>query len=228
MFDPEPPMQYEIQGSPSFTALHIVLDPGEKLLAQPGSMTSMDAGIELTAGLNGGFPKALTRKFLGGESLFRSQFKNTSNRPQRLVITQNVPGDIRALELEEGLIWNLQPAAFLACEPEVKLGVAVAGFGSFLAKEGFFKQQLSGPGIAFYGGFGALVEKQVEGEYIVDSSHLIAYEPTLKLKIQMAGGLAASILGGEGLVLRLVGDGKIVIQTRSLKGLAGWLNPKLP
>lgn len=221
-------MQYEIQGSPSFTALHIVLEPGEKLFAQPGSMTSMDAGIELTAGLNGGFPQALVRKFLGGESLFRSTFRNTSSQPQRLVLTQGVPGDIRALEMQDGLVWNLQSSAFLACQPGVKLGVAMAGIGSFLAKEGLFKQQLSGSGTAFYGGFGALVEKRVEGEYIVDSSHLIAYEPSLKLKVQMAGGLVSSLIGGEGLVLRLVGDGNIVIQTRSLKGLAGWLNPKLP
>ena len=33
--------------------------------------------------------------------------------------------------------------------------------------------------------------------------------------------------GGEGLVTRVVGRGKIVIQTRSLDGLKNWLNPRL-
>jgi uncharacterized protein (TIGR00266 family) len=191
-------------------------------------MTSMDAGVELTSGLNGGFPTCFVRKYLGGESLFRSVYKNVSRSEQRLVLTQSVPGDIKVLELDGSLVWNLQSGAFLASEPPVKFGVSFAGLGSWIAKEGLFKQQLSGQGLAFYGGFGALVEKQVEGEYIVDSSHLIAYEPSLKLKVQMAGGLMGSLLGGEGLVLRLVGDGKIIVQSRSLKGVAGWLNPKLP
>jgi uncharacterized protein (AIM24 family) len=34
-------------------------------------------------------------------------------------------------------------------------------------------------------------------------------------------------MGGEGLVTRVCGKGRIVIQTRSLTGLTGWLNPKL-
>ena len=49
----------------------------------------------------------------------------------------------------------------------------------------------------------------------------------MKLKIQLAGGVFSSFFGGEGLVTRVEGKGKIVIQTRSLSGLAGWLNPKL-
>ena len=37
----------------------------------------------------------------------------------------------------------------------------------------------------------------------------------------------ASFFGGEGLVTRVVGRGRIVIQTRSVSGLASWINPKL-
>jgi uncharacterized protein (AIM24 family) len=67
----------------------------------------------------------------------------------------------------------------------------------------------------------------VEGEFIVDSAHLVNYEPQLKLKVQMAGGIFSSFFGGEGLVTRLQGTGKIVIQTRSLDGLKNWLNPRI-
>jgi uncharacterized protein (AIM24 family) len=49
----------------------------------------------------------------------------------------------------------------------------------------------------------------------------------MKLKVQLAGGIFSSFFGGEGLVTRVEGVGQIVIQTRSLSGLAGWLNPKL-
>jgi len=55
----------------------------------------------------------------------------------------------------------------------------------------------------------------------------VAYEPQMKLKIQLAGGLFSSLFSGEGFVTRIEGHGKIVVQTRSLSGLAGWLNPRL-
>ena len=86
---------------------------------------------------------------------------------------------------------------------------------------------VSGTGTLWYGAYGGLLEKEIDGQYIVDTSHLVAYEPEMKLKIQLAGGVFSSFFGGEGLVTRVEGKGKIVIQTRSLSGLAGWLNPKL-
>ena len=49
----------------------------------------------------------------------------------------------------------------------------------------------------------------------------------MKLRLQLAGGIFSSIFGGEGLVTRLNGKGRYVIQTRSLSGLSGWINPKL-
>ena len=43
----------------------------------------------------------------------------------------------------------------------------------------------------------------------------------------MKGGIFSSIFGGEGLVTRVEGKGKIIIQTRSMDTLAGWLSSKL-
>ncbi|MEJ2065071.1 MAG: TIGR00266 family protein [Reinekea sp.] len=101
-----------------------------------------------------------------------------------------------------------------------------AGFVSFIAREGLFKLQVTGSGKVWYGAYGALLEKEIDGEYIVDTSHLVAYEPGVKLKLQLAGGIFSSFFGGEGLVTRVTGKGKIIVQTRSISGLAGWLNPK--
>ncbi|HAU13914.1 MAG TPA: TIGR00266 family protein, partial [Gammaproteobacteria bacterium] len=55
-----------------------------------------------------------------------------------------------------------------------------------------------------------------------------AYEPGIKLKLQLAGGIFSSLFGGEGLVTRVVGKGKIVIQSRSIAGITSWINPRLP
>ena len=106
------------------------------------------------------------------------------------------------------------------------MGLNWAGFTSLIAREGLFRMVVSGEGTVWYGAYGALVEKEIDGEYIVDSSHLVAYEPSIKLKLQLAGGIFSSFFGGEGLVTRVEGKGKVVIQTRSISGLTSWLNPK--
>ena len=188
-------------------------------------MSSMAADLDLTAQLNGGFVKGILRKFLGGETLFISQFTNNTEGDRQLTIVQPTPGEIRSVKLSGEMLY-LQPGAFLACTDGVKMGLNWAGFTSLIAREGLFRMVVSGEGTVWYGAYGALVEKEIDGEYIVDSSHLVAYEPSIKLKLQLAGGIFSSFFGGEGLVTRVEGKGKIVIQTRSISGLTSWLNPK--
>jgi uncharacterized protein (TIGR00266 family) len=104
-----------------------------------------------------------------------------------------------------------------------------AGFVSWFVGEGLVKLQAVGTpggGTVWYGAYGGIIEREVKGELYVDNGFLVAYEPGLKLKIALPGGLFASIFGGEGIVTKVVGDGRIWIQTRSITGLAAWLNPK--
>jgi uncharacterized protein (AIM24 family) len=42
--------------------------------------------------------------------------------------------------------------------------------------------------------------------------------------MQLSGGILSSFFGGEGLVTRVEGKGKIIIQSRSVSGLTKWLN----
>ena len=219
-------MQVEIKGSPSFAYLDVTLQPSEKIIAESDAMATMAANIDMEARLNGGFLGGLARKFLGGESLFINHFTNNSSAPMRLTLAQGTPGDVKRLDLDGGS-FCLQPGAYIASTPEVTLGLKYAGLGSFIGREGLFKLVVGGRGSVWYGAYGGLVEQEVDGEYIVDTSHLVAYDPQLQLKVQLAGGLFASFLGGEGLVTRVEGKGRIVLQTRSVEGLANWLNPKI-
>lgn len=219
-------MQADIKGSHAFAYLDVQLEPGETITAEADAMSSMDAQLELRSRLNGGFFIALLRKFLGGETLFINDFSNPTAQQRRLTLVQPTPGEVRCIELNGETLY-LQPGAFLACTPGVKMGVKFAGLISWLAKEGLFRIVVSGHGKLWYGAFGALLEKEIDGEYIVDTSHLVSYEPGIQLKLQLAGGIFSSIFGGEGLVTRVVGKGKIVIQTRSIPGITGWINPRL-
>ncbi len=219
-------MKVSIDGSPAFAHLQVDLEPGESIVAESDAMASMAADLDMEASFNGGFFSALAKKFLGGESLFVNTFTNNRSGVRRLTLTQGTPGEIREVRLS-GRSLCLQPGAFIAATPGVKLGTKWAGFASFIGREGLFKLQVSGTGTLWYGAYGSLVEKQIEGEYIVDTGHLVAYDPGMKLKVGLAGGIFSSFFGGEGLVTRVIGRGKIVLQSRSLSGLAGWLNPRL-
>lgn len=218
-------MQTRIEGGPAFAHLHVQLEPGESIVAESDAMASMAAALDLRSTLNGGLLGALLRKFLGGETAFINCLSNPTDAPQPLTLVQPTPGDIVARELRDETFY-LQPGAFLAMTEGVKLSLKWAGFVSLIAREGLFRIAVSGTGTVWYGAYGALLEREIDGEYIVDTSHLVAYEDGIALKLQLAGGIFSSLFGGEGLVTRVSGRGKIVVQTRSLPGLAGWLNPK--
>ncbi len=218
-------MKATIKGGRAFSYVDVELEPGESIVTEPDTMSSMDARLDLTAHFNGGIVKGLLRKYLGGESLFISHFKNSTSTARHLTIVQATPGQICCKELNNE-IYYLQPGAFLACEKNIKIGLSFAGFTSWIAREGLFRVTVQGQGKVWFGAYGALLEKEIDGEYIVDTSHLVAYDPTLTLHLQLAGGIFASFFGGEGLVTRLSGKGKFIIQTRSISGLASWVNPK--
>ncbi len=218
-------MKTELKGSQAFSYIQVELQPGETIISESDAMSSMDAELDLNAKLNGGFFKGLLRKFLGGESLFINHFTNNTNKPRTMTLVQGTPGEIRLRKMNNDEFY-LQPGAFVACSPGVTMSLEWAGFVSFIAREGLFRLKMSGSGDLFYGAYGALLEREIDGEYIVDTSHLVAYEPGIKLKLQLAGGIFSSFFGGEGLVTRVEGKGKIIIQSRSISGLTGWLNPK--
>jgi uncharacterized protein (TIGR00266 family) len=219
-------MNATIEGRPAFAHMHVDLEPGESIIAESDAMSSMSADLDMEAKFNGGFFSGLCKKFLGGESLFINVFTNNSVGTRRVTLVQPTPGDMAAFELQ-GNSMCLQPGAYIASTPGVKLGLKWAGFASLIGGEGLFKLVVSGHGTVWYGAYGAMIERAVDGEFIVDSSHLVTYEPQLKLKVQLAGGVFSSFFGGEGLVTRVEGRGNIMIQTRSISGLKSWLNPRL-
>lgn len=217
-------MEAQIRNKPSFANVLVRLKAGEGLVAEADAMASMSASIEMKARMAGGFFTALARRLFGGESFFVNEFATQSQG--ELILTQPVPGDITSVVLNGNALY-LQPGAFLACEPGVQLGVGWAGLASFIAREGLFRLRASGTGRLWFGAYGGIIEREVEGELIVDSGHLVAYEPTLSLSMGLAGGLLTSLLSGEGLVSRLRGRGKVYLQSRSLSGLAAWTNSHL-
>ncbi len=219
-------MKCEIKYQPAFSTIFVTLEPGEKIIAEAGAMASMDSQVTIKTELSGSFLAALAKKFFGGESLFVNIFSNETKQYLTLVLTQSVVGDIAEIELHGKDIY-FQPGAYIASTPGVKLGVRWAGFTSWFAGEGLFKLRLSGKGRVFFGAYGGITKKAIDGEFIVDNGHLVAYEPGIQMGIKLSNGLVGSFTSGEGFVNRLSGRGNIYLQSRSIGGLVGFLRTKV-
>nr|WP_199299445.1 MULTISPECIES: TIGR00266 family protein [unclassified Coleofasciculus] len=219
-------VKYEIRYKPAFASIFVILNPGDSLTAEAGAMTSMDAKLSIKTEFSGGLISGLLKKFFGGESLFVNVFTNNTQQPLNLVLTQSTIGDIACIDLRGGREICFQPGAYIAHTPGVNMGVQWAGFKSWISGEGLFKLKLSGQGQVFFGAYGGIIQKRITGEFVVDSGHLVAYEPGIKMNVGLAGGLLGSVTSGEGLVNRLTGQGEIYLQSRSIGGLVGYLRPK--
>lgn len=217
----------QLKGGVAFRYLEVVLPPGESLVTESGAMATMAAEIDLATQFNGGFLRGVLRATLGGESLFLNTFTNRTERPLPMTLTNPLPGDISVVELGQNESICLESGAYICSTPGVGIDLRFAGFTSFIAREGLFKLVMTGPGAVWFGSYGAIEERMVEGEVIVDSGHLVGYDPQMKLKLQLSNGIFGSFFGGEGLVTRVSGNGRMFIQTRSVTGLAAWANSKM-
>ena len=214
-------MEVEVKYRPSFATLFVQLGKGSSITAESDAMVSMPSNVAIHTRMNGNFFTALMRKFFGNESFFINDYTLKSGSEGQLVLGQPVPGDIAEVVLENEELY-LQPGAYIASEPSVSLKLSWAGFKSWWSGEGLFRLKVGGNGRVWLGGYGGIFEKQVDGEYVVDTGHLLAYDPTMELDIGLAGGLFSSFFGGEGFVSRMKGRGRIILQSRSIDGLASW------
>ena len=219
-------MECEIRYKPAFSTIFVTLEPGERIIAEAGAMASMDSQLSIQTKLSGGFFSAIAKKFFGGESLFVNVFTNETKQYLNLVLTQSVVGDIQEIELH-GKDMYFQPGAYIASTSGIKMGVRWAGFTSWFAGEGLFKLRLSGKGKVFFGAYGGITKKTINGDFIVDNGHLVAYEPGIQMGIKLSNGLIGSFTSGEGFVNRLTGRGNVYLQSRSIGGLVGFLRSKV-
>jgi len=123
----------------------------------------------------------------------------------------------------------LQSTAFLCCGTGIELDTKWGGSKSFFGGEGLFMLKATGTGPIAFNSFGGIKEVVVEDEFIVDTGHIVAFEDSLTFKNErFGGGFLASILGGEGLVCRFSGSGRLWLQTRNPVAFGEAMAPMLP
>ncbi len=225
-------MRHDILSRPAAAAARLTFEEGESLTCEVGGMIAMSPGfvVETTTrkknSQGGGILKGLKR-MLAGESLFLNHF--TANQSeQTLILGPRMLGDVVHCRLEGGSM-IVQGSSWLASSTDIEIDATWQGFGKALfSGEGMFWLKCSGEGDLFLSSFGAIYEVEVDGDYIVDTGHIVGFEDTLQFKIQKAGASwIGSFLGGEGLVCRFTGRGRLLCQSHNPPSFGSLLGPKL-
>lgn len=212
----------EIVGNPDFGHLKMRLDRGESVYVESGAMSAMDEDINVEIKMLGGFLPAVARRLLAGESLLVGKY-SSNGADQRLYMAPAIPGHVLHKKLQ-GETYLMQAGSFMACTDGVHLGTVFGGLKAIFSGEGMFFLKVSGNGDLWYNSYGSIVERELQSEeLIVDTGHIVAWEPSLSWQIQGMGNLMSTFFSKEGLVMKFSGTGKLWLQTRSLGGLANWL-----
>jgi uncharacterized protein (TIGR00266 family) len=221
-------MEVKIQHRPSYSLAVVKLDPGEVIRVEAGAMVSMSPGIRLETKVAGGLLASLKRSILGGESFFINDYR-APREGGEITLAPVLPGDMVVRELR-GETLLVQSGSYVASSEGIKLDTKWTGAGTFFAREGLFMLKASGNGIIILSSYGAIHEKELlPGErYTVDTGHLVAFTEGMGFRVRTVGGLKSTLFSGEGLVVDLIGPGKVLMQTRSEDAFLTWLIPKLP
>jgi uncharacterized protein (TIGR00266 family) len=224
-------LDFEIAGRPDFAILKVRLKQDQQVFAEPTAMASMDPTIELKAGFKGGLMKSLGRAF-GGESLIVNTF--TARRGGgEVVFAPGSMGDLVHYRLQgQGLM--LQRGGYVANGPGVDVSGKWQGFRGFFSGEGLVLLRATGEGDLFFSTYGSIVEIDVRDAYYVDTGYIVAFEESLQYRVTTLPGLGVGsriksfLFGGEGLVCRFTGAGKLWVQTRAVNPFLTWVHPFRP
>lgn len=223
-------MNIDILHQPDSAIAHITMNAGEELVAEAGSMIAMssyiNASTALRQGKSGGILGGLKR-MVAGESLFLSIFRSPTHGGE-VFLAPKLMGDLLVYQTTQiGLV--VQATSYLASEANVDINVGFQGFRSFFSGESIFWLDLGGSGQVILTSFGAIYEILIDGEYIVDTGHIIAFEKSLNFSITKVGSsLIGAFLGGEGLACRFQGKGRLFCQTHNANAFGQLVGSQLP
>ncbi|MEM2757495.1 MAG: TIGR00266 family protein [Sulfolobales archaeon] len=218
-------MKYEIRYRPSYSLLVVFLDPGEKIVAEAGSMTYMTPNIEVKTRMREkSILDSLGLTVLGRQSFWVNEYL-ARDSPGEVAFVSAPIGDIEKLTITPKQGYIIQKASYIASTENVNLDSKWEGFTTGVCGPGLFMIKAFGEGELFINTFGALDKHVLKpGEsLIVDNFHLVAFSDTCNYRVTKFGGLKETILGGEGLVTKIEGPGEVYIQTKNLREFVDWI-----
>lgn len=215
-------LPFKFDCKPDFGYLTINVPAGKMVKVEAAAMAGMDTNMEMKTKLKGGF-----KRFLSGESLFINEF-TAKNGNAEIQIAPASPGDIDHVYLDNESIF-LQNSAFVASGSEIDVQSKWQGLTKgFFSGENLFLIKCTGTGDVWFNSYGGIIPIDVDGSYVVDTGHIVAFTEGLDYSVSMVGGYKSLFFSGEGLVCRFSGAGRVWIQTRKLQPFLSWLFPFRP
>jgi len=171
------------------------------------------------------------KRKLAGESAAFQVFNVTHGESGLVTFSQTIPGEIKAINIEDFGVLYVQKDGFLAAENTVDFDIALTkkiGAG-FFGGEGFILEKFSDVGTLFIGSCGNFIElnpADYGGKIQIDTGALVAFDKNIDYDIEWVGGSVGQVaknllFGGEGLFLAtLSGNGKVLIQSMNITSLA--------
>ncbi|MGD1864637.1 MAG: TIGR00266 family protein [Phormidesmis sp.] len=223
-------MKLELLHQPDSAIAKVHMDPQEELQAEAGAMVAMSSDINVSTTLRkgkGGGVLGGLKRMVAGESLFISVFRS-GNSAAELYIAPKLMGDILPYTLS-GTELVIQSTSYLASTPGVQVDLGFTGFKSFLSGESVFWLTANGSGLVILNAFGSIYEIDVDGDYVVDTGHIVAFERTLDYDITKVNkSWAGAFFSGEGFVCQFRGRGKVFCQTHNPGAFGRKIGGKLP
>jgi uncharacterized protein (TIGR00266 family) len=227
-------IDYQVHGD-DMQFVEILLDAGESVIAEAGSMMYITNGIQMeTRFTDGSSPDKgfmgklfdAGKRVITGESLFLTLYTNRSVGRETAAFAAPYPGKIIAADLKDhGGTLLCQKDSFLCAAYGTALGIAFTkriGAG-FFGGEGFILQKMEGDGKVFIHACGTIVRRTLgPGETLrVDTGCLVAMDKTVAYDIQYIGSVKTALFGGEGLFfVTLTGPGQVFLQSLPFSRLA--------
>jgi uncharacterized protein (TIGR00266 family) len=206
-------MQYEITNFP-YSLATIVLEAEENIYVISGGLHSFMGEFDLKTNITKPNFKDYLAILLSGKSFVTNQFVAISTL--NLTLAPKFSGTICSYLITHKIYIN--PANLLAWygNIEIKTTFLNKKFLSFFTDEALFTE-IQGNGSVFIAFYGDMIEKNLENETIyVDNKYLVGFEDGITCEHLPLKNIKKSFLSGEGIILKLQGNGKIWLQTREL------------
>lgn len=224
-------MQVDVRHAPSFAVARIGLAPHEQVKVESGAMSATSYRVTIEAAMQGGFMSALKRSALGGESFFVTTFTGDPEYQTWVDVAAQLPGDIAVIDVTNDKALFVTSGSWLANESTVSMDTKWGGAKMLWGGEGGFVARFAGQGKVVVSAYGALDEHTLAaGEgFVVDSGHLVAYDDGMQMSVRKASkGVMNTMKSGEGLVVDILGPGRVWTQSRNPSFLVEWLTEVLP
>ena len=181
--DPHSPgYQFKIEGRPDYAFLTVQMPAESTLKVEASAMATMDANLVMKTKMRGGLGRLLT-----SESIFINEFTAEAG-PAEISIAPGSPGDMGHVYLDGDIVY-LQNSAYVASDMGVEVESKWQGLvKGFFSGESLFLIRCSGKGDLWFNTYGAMIEIDIDGDYVVDTGNIVAFTDGLEYNVTKVGG----------------------------------------